>query len=89
MSGGPAQQIPPGGMPLSGPGGNPMMPPPGSPGGPMGNSMAPPGGLVQQPPRSRIDPDQMPNPVSIYIIKSRVMLCFFLLGTGTGVLMNY
>jgi protein transport protein SEC24 len=51
MSGGPAP-----------PRGPPMVPPPGSPGGPMG---VPPGGMLQQPPRTRIDPEQMPNPVAM------------------------
>ena len=48
--------------PLGGPMGGQMMGPPGSP---MGlGAVGGPGGSIQQQPRSRIDPDLMPNPVS-------------------------
>ena len=48
--------------PLGGPMGGQMMGPPGSPMGP--GAVGGPGGSIQQQPRSRIDPDLMPNPVS-------------------------
>lgn len=63
-------------------GGTQYPPPPGGPGGAIGpggqaypRSTGPPPspgmtGPVQQQPRSRIDPDQMPNPVSCVTLES-------------------
>ena len=42
----------------------------------------PPGGMVQQPPRTRIDPEQMPNPVSLIEISLFALACQKVLSRG-------